>query len=354
MGFVTSSDPLLQVALWATLSSAAASLFGLMLIAWLRIRLIQKIRRQRRLFEQWRPLLAWATIECPATLPKLAPVDRVAFLHLWVHYHASLRGAVKRNLNELARRLNVGRMAERLLRRPALGARLLAVTVLGDLQDESAWPKLAPLLRHRNPVLSLTAARALVQIDAQAAAPEILRIAPLRSDWAVAHVARILKEVRRDALEPHLFAALKEASGQAELRLLGIIEMVEPEHCGPVVRAILARAREPELIAACLRALRSPDDLALIRPLTGHPHWFVRLHAIQVLSRLAMVEDLGRLIALMADREWWVRLRAAEAVVALPFLSRKHLEALRQRLSSRDARDMLDHALAEQEMERAA
>lgn len=354
MGFVTFSDSLLKVALWAALGSAAVSLLELMLIAWLRIRLIEKLRRQRKLFEEWRPLLALATIESPALLPKVAPADRVAFLHLWIHYHESLRGEVKRKLNELARRLDVDHMVYQLLKSPALGARLLAVTALGHLQDETAWPKIAPLLRHRNSVLSLTAARALAQIDAQTAAPEILRIAPLRSDWPVAHIARILKGMRRDWVDPHLVTALSEASGQAELRLLGIIEIVEPEHCGTMVRAILARAREPELIAACLKALKSPDDLALVRRLTGHPHWFVRLSAIQVLARLGMVEDLGRLIALMGDREWWVRLRAAQAVVALPFVSREQLESLQKQLSNRDAREMFDHALAKQDLERAA
>ena len=58
---------------------------------------------------------------------------------------------------------------------------------------------------------------------------------------------------------------------------------------------------------------------------------------------------MNRLIPLLADAEWWVRYRAAQSLVAIPFLSMAEIELLRNNLSDRFARDMLSQAIAERQ-----
>ena len=66
-----------------------------------------------------------------------------------------------------------------------------------------------------------------------------------------------------------------------------------------------------------------------------------------VLGRLGEREHVGLLERLLEDREWWVRYRAAQALVALPFLGPNALRRIQRRQTDRYAVDILDQAFAE-------
>jgi HEAT repeat protein len=85
-----------------------------------------------------------------------------------------------------------------------------------------------------------------------------------------------------------------------------------------------------------------------VRPLLGHYDWQVRVQAAKALGRIGAVEDVGRLAALLSDREWWVRYRAAQALLELPWLGDPELAALQASLTDRFAADILAQAIAEQ------
>lgn len=317
-------------------------------LAALRVRLIYKMRRERLLVARWRPLFARACVEVPQSLPPLARRDRLLFLHLWNHYRQSLRGEVERNLNELGGRVGIERVAKSLLRRRGVRPRLLGATALGYLRSESAWPDLLKLARDVNPILALAAARALVAIDPRAAVRELMPLISSRHDWSYAQAAKLLSEAGREVIATPLLTALKDAPKSAQRRLLWLVQILGVEGAGPYTRAILRRTRDNEVIAAALRTLARPADVALVRVYVRHPEAFVRISAAQALGRLGRREDVPLLTLLLGDREWWVRYRAAQALCSLPFVSAREIVQIRERLQDRYARDMLAHVASEQ------
>jgi HEAT repeat protein len=71
------------------------------------------------------------------------------------------------------------------------------------------------------------------------------------------------------------------------------------------------------------------------------------MQAATFLGRAGNVGDLAALEPLLSDREWWVRYRAAQALVASPFLGPNALRRIGARQQDQFARDILQQALAE-------
>jgi HEAT repeat protein len=71
------------------------------------------------------------------------------------------------------------------------------------------------------------------------------------------------------------------------------------------------------------------------------------MQAASLLGRAGNHEDLKALEPLLCDREWWVRYRAAQAMVASPFLGPNALRRIAARQNDRFAQDILQQALAE-------
>ena len=92
--------------------------------------------------------------------------------------------------------------------------------------------------------------------------------------------------------------------------------------------------------------LRGFEDLTIVRELTRHDAWFVRVQAVQALGRLGVPGDEDLLLLALNDREWWVRYRAAQALYSLRYLSDDEFARIRARQQG-FARDMLEHVYAE-------
>jgi HEAT repeat protein len=320
------------------------SIFGLRALLHL-----QAAHRQR-LVEAWRPLLLERLVgDAAASLPGLARRDVPAFLVLWNHLQESLRGEARLRLAGLARAIGVDRYARRWLRRRGLRRRLLAVATLGHLGDAEVWPELERLARLAHPLLSLTAARALLQIDARRALTLLVPLFLTRGDWPAARIVTLLREAGPEVVSGPLAAAADVAhNAEALARLAGFLDHAHAELAMPVLQRLLANPQTDErVLTACLRALRGPQLLAAVRVMIAHPRWHLRMEAAKALGRIGLPEDLVRLEGLLGDAQWWVRYRAAQAIVRLPFLTRAEVERLRDRQADRYARDVLAHVLAE-------
>src|SRR5206468_8158260 len=189
------ADPILIVAFWTGIAALVLTLALALQILRLRLALRARARREARVLARWRPLLNAAIIgEVPALLPPLARADRLHFIKLWVHLQASLRGDAGAALNDIARRLDLHDEARAMLGRRARTERLLAALLLGHLGDRAAWPQLLRMTALDDVTLSLTALWALVRIDPQGAAEVLTPMFVERDDWALSHVAAILKQ----------------------------------------------------------------------------------------------------------------------------------------------------------------
>jgi HEAT repeat protein len=342
------ADPILAAAFWTGIAALLLTLLLGLQIVRLRISLRSRERRQARTLARWRPVLNAAVVgDIPPELPRLSAAERLHFIKLWVHLHASLRGEAGAALNAIARRLGLDAEARAMLGRRARTERLLAALMLGHLGDREAWPQLLRLAGLDDPALSLTALWALVRIDPQAAAEYLTPLFVEREDWAMSHVAGILQQAGAPVAAV-LAGMLPRLSVERLPRALRIAEALRVELPAGTLAAALANDSVAVMIAA-LRIVNTPLLQDRVRALLAHPDWQVRVQAAKALGRIGERGDVERLVALLADREWWVRYRAAQSLAGLPWLKRADLDALHASLQDRYAADMLAQVVAEQD-----
>lgn len=350
----TLSDYILRSVVWFSIAALVLMLVLLVKIALLRMDLISRTARELRFRDVWQPLLASAIAGETDDLPPLPKGDEILFLKLWNHLHESLRGKAKKRLNVIALRCGMMQHACALLKKENLGSKLLALTTLGHLKDSYAWKDISQLARHPDPLLSLAAARALFQINADAALDDLRRQLAEREDWPTAQLAVLIQENGTE----RIFAALSEtavglsdSTRGAELgqlrRMLHLLEIAPRHQVIPAIRAILSVTTDDETVAQCLKFLRDPSDLYFVRLHIGHPNWIVRLQAARALGRFGAADDLPLLATLLSDPVWWVRYRTAQALMELTHGDSRMLSELRVALTDRYALDMLEMVVAE-------
>lgn len=214
------ADAALKVGTLTALGIYSAVILLLLSILLLRVLRLAKERRRQAVTETWRPLLAQCVVEVPETVPPLKPRDHIVFLYLWNHCYESIQGEARAQLIELARRMDTDQVAKQLLHNRRLRRRLLAIVTLGHLQERSAWDELAVILESDNAFLSLVTAKALLNIDAQAAIPLLIPVISRRHDWSPLKVVAMF-----DAVDPGLAAetiaiAASQAHPQIAARLI--------------------------------------------------------------------------------------------------------------------------------------
>lgn len=341
------TDPMLRLAFFIDLL-----LLIVAVLLWFEVMVLQSLRRYReRLDEEsreyWRPLMVKALIESAKQRPPvILRRERMALLILWNRLHESVRGASIENLNRLGREADLDKLALRLLRSRRLKWRLLAIRTLGNLRERDAWSGLRKELYASQPT-SVLAARALLQIDPEAALPSLIPLLCERDDWPVAQVGSFLREDEHGPLVcRHLEKALREAPAKYLPRLLRYVRSLDCADMTATLNRLLDTHNNPNIVVPCLRAFNDPVARTRVRGYLEHANWVVRMQAVATLGRLAEPEDERYLRECLADPNWWVRYRAAEALVDLPFAARDKLRRLAAEHPDKFARDMLARALA--------
>lgn len=347
MASITTSDPYVNAALWVGLIALIATLGLLLQIAWLRLRLRNRETEIVRIQETWTPQLNAVLIEgLPATLPCLPTSQASAFMRLWLRLHRSVRGEAALQLNQFALALGCDRHALRMLASGGRRDRLLATLMLGTLRVEAAWAPLSALAKRPDRLLAAQAMWALAQIKPQAAASEMLPFFLYTPQWPSAVVAAVLGESRA-LCEPVLAQLAQDCAPQQLPRLLQLAEALQAQLPTPLLAGMLGQT-QPRVVVAALRLVNDPTLAVQTRELLAHEDWHVRVQAARALTRIGGAPEVPWLQKALGDSQWWVRLRAAEALVSLPFLSTPALQALASELPGEDERAMLKHVLARQ------
>jgi HEAT repeat protein len=351
--FVTSSDLVLKIALLTGLTAMAMAVVVFLGVLVLRGRSLRTQWRRDAFNARWRPILTRFALTGTdpgagaAPLPQLARHEHAFLLEEWNILHDLLSGEARPRLNDLARRLGMDEFAWRLLGRRRLGDRLLAVATLGHLQEYAAWDAILPLLRDHNTLISLVSARALIGIDPVAAVPLVLPVIRAREDWSTPRVADLFVKAGPAAVAAPLEEAILESAPEDIPKLIAVLPEISLPTAARLVSELLRRPTDDRIKAICLRILDNPRELPIVRELTSHPRWHLRMAAAVVLGRLGLPQDREHLVRLLSDPEWWVRYRAAQALLAMPFVPRADMIALQATAEDRFARDILAHALAE-------
>jgi hypothetical protein len=347
LDFRLPSDIYLLVAFWTGIGALGLTLLVGLQIVWLRLSMLRLQRREQALTLKWRPLLNAAIAgEAVGNLPQLAPRDQLLFMKLWLHLQQAVRGQASEGLNAIARRLGCDEQVRGMLLRGNRAERLLAILALGHMRDKASWGAMARAAHGADSATSVHALWALVQTDAARAAHEMAPLLLRRDDWPLSQLANILQNARAE-WQPVLAGALARlAPGELPqaLRLMAAMRMDLPQE---QLRAYLA-SPELEVVLAALRLARTPGVLDDVRRHLLSDDWRVRVQAVRALGALGDRSDVARLRGLLSDPQWWVRYRAAQALLALPFLSQGELAELRN-AGDRYAADMIAQVSAEQE-----
>lgn len=353
--FVASSDQAIGFALYSSLVAGAMTVLLFVWVVILRARLLARERRRKAFIARWRPLLTRIAL-APASseeeddqesVPELPRRSLMDFLNEWNVLHDILRGSAGLRLNALARRMGVDAAAWRLLNHGRLSDQLIAIATLGHLGEVGAWDRLCELLHSDHTLISLMSAKALINIDADRGVPLVLPLVTRREDWAAARVSSLLQEAGPAATSRPLQQAILEGTPEEAAKLIGFLPTVHRSIAGKVVHEMLQRSVDDRVTSVCLRVADSPLELPQVRHLVNHPRWHIRMRAATVLGRIGYRQDKRLLERLLCDTEWWVRYRAAQALTGLPFMDKKELKRIRERLDDAFGRDMMDQVMAE-------
>lgn len=343
----TFSDPWLSFAFWTGVAATALTMLLGAQIVWMRVSLRRLQRREQRVIAKWRPLLNAALVEeSPPHLPALRRGDRLTFLKLWIHLHASLRGGASDALNDIAYRLRFDETALRLLTYRSRAYKLLGILALGHLRHAAAHEELLRLSRSDDSVISVKALWALVQIDPRRAVHELMPLLIGRDDWPLPQLVGILQEAADDCA-PVLAQAMQATDAAHLARALRLAEVLRISLPESQLRGLLAHPSTAVVVHA-MRLAATPALLDAVRANAVHEDWRVRVQAAKALGAIGERADAARLAALLHDPQWWVRYRAAQALVALPFMDGDALRRLHDETDDRYAVDMLEQVMAEQ------
>jgi hypothetical protein len=307
--------------------------------------------RRRKFHEQWEPILHKPSSVIPP-LPRIKKRDVEDFIILWNGIDEAAaedsgdQMSVRWYLDEVARRAGMVPIALRLARRGNTASRLIAVTMLGLLKEESATQVVETLSGSTLPVLSIAAAHALVQID-PLTARDFLTLRLKRNDWPPAKVDAIIEQ-ERVLFAPVLVDAIFTLP--AGMRLVRYLQFCDADEAIPALNRILdADTSDDATIRSALKVvgdLAPRDGTERIAKFLKHSNWEIRVQASNALGRMGDRSQVPALAELLGDTEWWVRYRAAQAIADLTD-DASALGHIHDAQSDRYARDMLTQVIAE-------
>jgi HEAT repeats len=347
MDVLSGAAPIVKFAFW--LGVAVAAMTAIMLAVTLTMRRLS-LRREAihaRAVARWRPLIVSEPAGAPAALPALTQRELSGFIRVWNDVHEPLRGGTTDGLARIAGAVGLERQLYRALRAANFHDRVVALIALGHVRSRESFSHVARYLDDRSPIMSLCAARALMQIDAAQAiamlVPRILR----RADWSQGSIAAILAESDAALIAAPLAAAARQASVEVAPRMIRFLAGVSTASAAPIIRAALQTVIDEPLISACLQVISNPADLDCVRPLLSHVRWHIRMQSAVTLGRLGAPGDEQPLIALLSDQQWWVRYRAARALLNLEFVGSERLRAIQRTQADPFAQGIIGQVLAE-------
>jgi len=281
--------------------------------------------------------------------PKIADRDVLDFLYLWIHFQEILRGESKQTLNQALNLFALEPKIHKMIIRGGFEEQLIAATAVGRSVDKQAWDLLLVLLDKASPLMSMTAARALVLIDPVKASDIVVPLIIQHRDWMPSRLVLMLKLA--DPLFRQAFLTRLEYEVQQSppylLRLMRLIGAVQLNRPLPLTEKFLTESDDPNLVVASLKLVCHPSELEFVRGRFNDENWSVQVQIATVLGKIGTPQDVSHLLSLLNSKQWWVRYRATQALIGLPFINRRAINRLIESRSDAFARDILLQVIAE-------
>lgn len=343
----TGADSQVVVAFWVGVCVTLASLVLLAAVLVLRQLAQRRERNHQRATMLWRQVLGDARHAPPVDTPPLPWRDMTGFMDAWNELHDAGGGADEPGMRQVAEQVELAPKLERMLDRGNFHDRVMAIIAIGHLRSAGSFGRLSRLIGDASPIISISAARAMIRIDAARAVQQVVPQIESRHDWVDGGIAQMLHEAGPDAIKAELGAAVLRANDDVAPRLVRFLAGVSEEAATPVIGKILAEPHDEHLVSTCLQVMADARALDKVRPLLTHARWHVRMHAAAALGRLGSEGDAPALQPLLADPQWWVRYRTAQALEHLFGGDAARLGRVRDAQEDRFARDILTQVMAE-------
>lgn len=341
---------------WATLALVLMLVLGLLLLRWLRWR----SEPQKLAFrQQWSALLMRCAMgeDLGEPLPALKPSEQWPFMKLWLHCQMSLKGPSRDRLAALAYALGCQSVAMRKLASPYAAERLMATLALGFLKDEQAQPALLEQLRGDGQQTALHAARALLEIDANAHTMTVVQSLLTRANLDLSLVSVLLKPFR-GTLSNAMTTLMPLATPMpvpdsriptTALQWLRLGRALSLQVSGEHLASFLTHSEDIDLLIAAIRLMQGEQGTQALASHARHADWRVRAQVAQALGRIGQLPDVDLLVHMTTDSQWWVRYRATQALLSMPSLPHSQAQSLIQGTCDRFAVNMFESVIAERE-----
>lgn len=340
MAFASSFDPALTIVVAVAATLFLASLLCLLASLAMRWSRLREEVRSRDVEAHWRPICFAAMVgEIPESLPALDDRDLPAFIMTWIDTAERIRGSqAVEGLVELGQRMRISSRLHPWLSSRQTDQRLLALLALGLLRDRSALESVRHNLDESYPLLSLAAAKALMEIDPIEALPELL----CRLDtpgWPQGRMRQLLELAPREQLSEALDYALPAAHAGAIPSLLRIVNALLNQRLDDDARAAMARFPGNEAVMSTMLELTTnPAELALARMACRHADPAVRRAGLIAISRIGGPDDIPLLRAMLEGDTWKNQQAAARVLIAMPVMDKPRAATIATSIANEQAR----------------
>jgi HEAT repeat protein len=251
-----------------------------------------------------------------------------------------LKGHERDRLFALATSAGLGTWLRARLMRGNQDERRFAANTLRFFKESETVTALTQALDDRNNDVRLTAALALVDIDAAPSLAVLIDKLDAANREQSRQLYRLLEKLAINGSN-EVVAIAEGTLGHPSLQTLAIDALGFARRFDAVEALVrLARHEMTTVRAAAVRAiatLEHPSILPIIDSGLGDPAWEVRAEAADAAARMGLFNLVPRIIMLLDDDSWWVRFRAAEALGKLGEAGIDALRAIVQSDRSRAA-----------------
>jgi HEAT repeat protein len=310
----------------------------------------RKIKRAAEFREIWEAILLASLERIPNDLPPIEEKDQLTFLILWNYFQELLLEESKKNLMLLAQKVDLFLIARRALRRRNIKSRLLAVNTLGWLKDKESWNLLKKMLHHPDTTFSLSVAAALIRINPRKSTWLILPLIAKRNDWSIERSAELAKQIGMEEIADKLILQINRTPRHQLPKMIRLLDLLLPSQSNPIIRRLLTKYDDKEIIYACLLVYKDVDNLQRVRFFLTHEDWEIRMQAATCLGKYGSEEDIDYLISTTEDPEWWVRYRSAQALARIPEMSLEYLKTIAKHHSNQFSHDVILRIVTEREV----
>lgn len=348
------TDRILSIVVSATIVLTALVALLLTFTYVFRFRESRQQRLEKELRERWLPVLfdrvSLKDNELGRSPPPFKKSERYMIALCWIQVFEQVRGRSEKRLRKLAKDIGLVELLRRKINSSKnLQHRTIAIQTCGYMRDKLATSDLHSACNDSHTVVSLCALRALMLIDSKQGMHALTHW-PRDRYWPKERLAVILQELPTAEILPMLYQAVLENDDEFAAKLLILVDSIAPVTDEEIIFQLSQRdTLTTNLIQAILQVANSPLLLPFARHHLASSNREIRSAAVRLIGAVGDPEDLALLEAALGDADWFVRYQAGRAVIQFPSVDLAHLQHLLTEHPDRFARDILRHALGEQQ-----